>query len=99
MALGGAITMKQVFHARRNYSPQEVQNQEPYYWIVSLYAGDPNGFGVMVGCYRDLVSKKEERALELAAKWLNEGRILSDDRELFVRIEQVAVTSSVVYVK
>ena len=98
MTLGGVITMKQVITKGRNYSPQEVQDQEPYYWVVTLWAGDPNGTAIGVQGYRQLVTKKEERAFELAEEWLNEVQ-LSDGRQLFVNIEQMAVTSSVVYVK
>lgn len=90
--------MKQIIEAGRNYSPQEMKKQEAYYWIVSLWAGNPKGFAVNVGSYRQLVTKKQERAFELAEQWLNEVR-LSDDRQLFVRVEQMAVASSVVYVK
>ncbi len=91
--------MKQVIEAGRNYSPQEMQEQETYYWVVTLYAGDPSNNGIVIGSYRQLVTKKEERATDLAEQWLNEGRILPDGRELFVEVEQMVVKSSVVYVK
>ena len=94
--------MRKVTEAGRDYSPQEVQDQESYYWIVSLWAGNPNGAAVGVQddkrVYRELITKKYERATELANQWLSELS-LSDGRQLFVVIEEMAVKSSVVYVK
>jgi len=102
MALGGAITMIKMINTPRNYSPQEVQDQEEYYWVVSLWVGHPeddDDISILFGSYRELVTKKHERAIELADKWLNQGTRLSDGRQLFARIETMKVTSSVVYVK
>ena len=102
MALGGAITMIKMIKTPRNYSPQEVQDQEPYYWVVSLWAGHPeddDDVAILFGSFRQLVTKKHERATELANEWLNQGTRLSDGRQLFANIEQMAVVSSTVYVK
>jgi hypothetical protein len=98
------LAMKTITAMERVNSPQEMADQETYYWVVSLWAGNPES-GVAIGVkneeglpYRELVTKKYERALELAEYWLNNGK-LSDDRQIFVTIEEMAVKSSVVYVK
>jgi hypothetical protein len=95
--------MIKMINTPRNYSPQEVQDQEEYYWVVSLWAGHPededDDNAILFGSYRELVTKKHERAIELADKWLNQGTRLSDGRQLFANIQTMKVTSSVVYVK
>jgi ribosomal protein S16 len=102
MALGGAIIMSTNINKFQSRLDAISEDQEPYYWVVSLWAGHPeddDDIAVLVGSLRQLVTKKHERATELANEWLNQGTRLSDDRELFVRIEQMAVVSSTVYVK
>lgn len=92
--------MKEVIEQGRNYSPQEVQDQESWYWVVSLWAGEP-GKGWAIGVKdvdgkpcRELVTKNYERALAVAEGWLERGV-----GQGFVNIEQVAVRSLEVYIK
>jgi hypothetical protein len=104
MALGGAIIMKTINSSERVNSPQEMADEETYYWIVTLLAGNAEtGQGITVKNekglpYIELVTKKYERVVELTEYWLNNGR-LSDDRQLFVKVEEMAVKSSVICVK
>jgi len=93
--------MKEIIKRRRNYSPQEVQDQEPYYWVVSLWAGDPEDGSAWLGVKdadgkpcRELPTKNYERATARAEYWLERGA-----GQYFVHIEQVVVRSLEVWVK